>query len=228
MIVKDLQADYNASEDKQFGFSVMASRLIPMESLSDRDFRVLAALISFFDIYGETFISNEKLADICGKSLSAIKRSLHDLNKNGFIRTRVERKGKLITRRYISETALLEKLRKESKSPKMDEGKSKNAIEVKPKNGLENKSSINKTKEYSSAFNEFWVAYPRKINKKKAWASFQKIEPKLYSTIMHAISQQIKTDQWTKDGGKFIPHPTTWLNGERWDDEVTTGRVVDI
>jgi hypothetical protein len=25
--------------------------------------------------------------------------------------------------------------------------------------------------------------------------------------------------EWTKDGGQFIPHPATWLNQKRWEDE---------
>ena len=29
-----------------------------------------------------------------------------------------------------------------------------------------------------------------------------------------------KSEQWKKDDGQFIPHPTTFLNGERWNDEI--------
>ncbi|MNH08813.1 hypothetical protein D3C79_682460 [compost metagenome] len=31
----------------------------------------------------------------------------------------------------------------------------------------------------------------------------------------------VSTD-WTKDGGQFIPHAATWLNGKRWEDELPT------
>ena len=27
-----------------------------------------------------------------------------------------------------------------------------------------------------------------------------------------------ETEQWQKDKGRFIPHPATWLNQERWQD----------
>ena len=37
---------------------------------------------------------------------------------------------------------------------------------------------------------------------------------------MNAIEQQKESAQWSKDNGQFIPHPTTWLNGKRWEDEV--------
>ena len=34
------------------------------------------------------------------------------------------------------------------------------------------------------------------------------------STLRHLASEQ-----WARDGGRYIPHPTTWLNGERWNDD---------
>jgi hypothetical protein len=34
------------------------------------------------------------------------------------------------------------------------------------------------------------------------------------------------SQQWTKDGGQFIPMPATWLNGRRWEDE--TPKVLSI
>jgi hypothetical protein len=75
---------------------------------------------------------------------------------------------------------------------------------------------------YTCSFDSFWEIYPRKTGKKKALASWMKIAPdeQLTETICTAIEKQKKSDQWTRDGGQFIPHPATWLNGERWNDEV--------
>ncbi len=28
------------------------------------------------------------------------------------------------------------------------------------------------------------------------------------------------TDQWQKEGGQYIPNPATWLNQNRWEDEI--------
>jgi len=70
------------------------------------------------------------------------------------------------------------------------------------------------------AFEEFWSLYPRKVGKACAFRSF-KIHKcsEVMETIKKAISEQLVSDQWQKDGGQFIPHPTTWLNQERWLDE---------
>lgn len=70
-------------------------------------------------------------------------------------------------------------------------------------------------------FTEFWQLYPRKVGKGTAEKAWVKISPdaELTATILKAIGAQCATEQWLKDGGKFIPHPTTWLNRKGWLDE---------
>lgn len=71
-------------------------------------------------------------------------------------------------------------------------------------------------------FNTFWKAYPRKTSKATALKSWQKIKPddELQKTILSALEQHKKTEQWLRDKGQFIPHPATWLNQSRWLDEL--------
>ena len=73
------------------------------------------------------------------------------------------------------------------------------------------------------SFDAFWTAYPRKVAKAAAQQAWQKIKPtpELCKTILAAVEQQKQTDQWRKDGGRFIPYPATWLNQERWTDEIS-------
>lgn len=69
-------------------------------------------------------------------------------------------------------------------------------------------------------FEEFWKAYPRRVGKGKARAAFIKAIKKTTLTIMlDAIDWQRNQPGWLKDGGSFVPHPATWLNQERWEDE---------
>lgn len=84
---------------------------------------------------------------------------------------------------------------------------------------------------HAMAFDTFWAAYPRHTNKKAALQSFLRLNPDdaMMQTILAAIDRQKNSQQWTKDGGQFIPHPATWLNGRRWEDEMpqgTTGKTV--
>ncbi|HEY5918591.1 MAG TPA: helix-turn-helix domain-containing protein [Chryseolinea sp.] len=73
-----------------------------------------------------------------------------------------------------------------------------------------------------SGFDQFWKAYPRRIAKKKALQVWSKIkfEPDTLQKILNSLETYKKTPQWTKDNGSYIPHPATWLNQERWDDEL--------
>jgi hypothetical protein len=76
-------------------------------------------------------------------------------------------------------------------------------------------------------FAAFWLAYPRHVGKakaEKAWAVL-KPNPELQATILLAIDVQRRTDQWTRDSGAYIPHPTTWLHGRRWEDEIATPQL---
>lgn len=71
-------------------------------------------------------------------------------------------------------------------------------------------------------FDQFWETYPRKIGKEAARKAWKKLRPspQMQSMIVIAVKTQCACDQWTRDGGQFIPHPTTWLNQGRWQDEV--------
>ena len=60
----------------------------------------------------------------------------------------------------------------------------------------------------------------------KAFESWMKIdlENGKVEKILKAVERQSKLPQWIKDKGQFIPHPTTWLNQERWEDTITDAR----
>jgi len=74
-----------------------------------------------------------------------------------------------------------------------------------------------------SQFESFWKAYPRKIDKGKAKTRWEKIcnkpakERPTWKQIRLAIHEQKKTERWQDP--KYIPHPTTWLNQQRWLDD---------
>lgn len=70
-------------------------------------------------------------------------------------------------------------------------------------------------------FMVFWKAYPRKVGKEAAKKAFLKLkvtDSKLES-MLAAIEIQKHSNQWRRDGGQYIPHPATWLNQGRWEDE---------
>lgn len=75
-----------------------------------------------------------------------------------------------------------------------------------------------KKKGIPPVFDVFWSTYPRKVAKDAARKAFTKIAVPI-EAILAAIESAKATEDWLKDGGRFIPHPATWLNGKRWEDE---------
>ena len=87
---------------------------------------------------------------------------------------------------------------------------------------INNKQLTNLTLE---RFELFWKSYPKKISKEAAKKSWLKINPddELMSKMVNAVSYQRLSEREEK----FIPHAATWLNGKRWEDEVTTKPAFD-
>ena len=87
-----------------------------------------------------------------------------------------------------------------------------------PKGGVPSSST------QPSGFDEFWAVYPRRVGKANAktiWARKVKT-PDVQAKVMAAVHQQIEWRAKAKECGVFHPdwpHATTWLNGERWEDE---------
>lgn len=70
-------------------------------------------------------------------------------------------------------------------------------------------------------FARFWALYPRRQKRIAAVRAWDKLRPDLplCKTMASAIRAQMQTPQW-REGTDHIPHPSTWLNGARWLDEV--------
>ncbi len=76
----------------------------------------------------------------------------------------------------------------------------------------------------SVRFSDFWDAYPRKENKKKAHSIWMK---KKLDALADKIIDDVKTRHaehasWIEG---FVPHASTYLNGERWQDEIIREKV---
>lgn len=78
-----------------------------------------------------------------------------------------------------------------------------------------------KTEKHPAGFDAVWAIYPRKEGKADAEKAFRKLAPDaaLLAVILAAIERQKAGTSWREEGGKFIPHCSTWLNGKRWQDE---------
>ncbi|HUU97476.1 MAG TPA: hypothetical protein VM487_17205, partial [Phycisphaerae bacterium] len=75
-----------------------------------------------------------------------------------------------------------------------------------------------------AGFDQFWASYPLKVGKlaaRRAWVTHKcatRIPVMLASLEKHKASSK-----WKRDGGQYIPHPTTYLNQGREFDEIDDG-----
>lgn len=129
----------------------------------------------------------------------------------------IVRKWNDLQSKYMQEKAWKESHRnqkepKETKNPIGEERRGEESI----KNNTVALASV------ESDFDIFWAAYPRKVGKSAAMKAWKLAKhPPIY-TVLAKIAALKSTDQWRKDNGQFIPHPTTWIRRGGWDDEAVS------
>lgn len=72
-----------------------------------------------------------------------------------------------------------------------------------------------------SPFAAFWLQYPRKVDRAKAEKAWKRVSASDRTKAIEALPAHCAF--WKRehpDTDKFIPHPTTWLTGKRWTDEL--------
>ena len=77
-------------------------------------------------------------------------------------------------------------------------------------------------------FEAFWKIYPKKQGKGAALKAWKKIKPdkQLYETILASVQDNVnRNQQWKRDNGQYIPNPSTWLNQQRWLDEIPNQQI---
>lgn len=86
-----------------------------------------------------------------------------------------------------------------------------------PRRGIGRKKSAD-----MDGFALFWQEYPRKAAKAAALKAWQKLNPspELAERILAHVRDHKRSQDWLKDGGQFVPHPATFLNGRRWEDDI--------
>ena len=70
--------------------------------------------------------------------------------------------------------------------------------------------------DHCSTFKTFWSIYPRKVGKAKSFEIWKR--KKLYQFLPAILEDLSQRHDWHSHNA-FTPHPTTYLNGRRWEDE---------
>lgn len=161
---------------------------------------------------GQILTGVPTLSEQTNLSPMQVRRALDNLIKTGEVNRQTTSQYSLITlNKYNHYQA--------RNSQTTDEQQTDNIQATDEQQQLNKDNKANKDKELLAQFEKFWSEYPKKKDKRKAQDKFCKLSLVDIENIFTALSWQVKLDDWTKDGGKFIPYPTTYLNGERWKDE---------
>lgn len=67
-------------------------------------------------------------------------------------------------------------------------------------------------------FSDFWLLYPRRVAKKDALKAWARMTPNQQMAALTACVNWRRV--WANKDIDYLPYPATWLNGERWDDEL--------
>lgn len=68
------------------------------------------------------------------------------------------------------------------------------------------------------AFAEFWRVYPRRVGKRAARAAFERAARRASVDVILEGARRFAADPNLPEP-RFVPHPATWLNQDRWEDD---------
>jgi hypothetical protein len=181
----------------------LLNKALKVQNLSPTKKLILLILANYADENGSCYPSHQHLAKLCGlKTTKSIKSAIKEFESLGFLKkqNRKLKNGGNTSNRYIFNF--------DENNPRVLE--EPRVVSERNHNTKEDTKEI-----YMSSFELFWNLYPRKVSKKKTLSIFLKIDLKEFDDIVKGVRNLINTNTEIK----YIPHPSTWLNQERWKDE---------
>jgi DNA-binding transcriptional regulator YhcF (GntR family) len=186
---------------------------------------VLIALARYSNAKGECFPSRDRLSADTSISVRSIVRSIQWLEANNYIRIR-QRSG---SSNFYVITSMEEETMSDSDNTPQTRAKLAHEDDITNNIYSINSSNSNTTTRAKLAhplntpmFAAFWQAYPRKIGKGAARVAFDKSLKFAHGNdIIQAAIDFSKHCREMQTEPQFIPHASTWLNQERWEDDLS-------
>jgi hypothetical protein len=179
---------------------------------------------------GVCYASNERIAQALPfvSTPNSVGNALLELEKKGFVlrlfsdearRNRTEIKCLVRTDRVPPTDGTGSTHRWMRFHPQVDE--------VPPTGGQISNSKYKELLPSPEGFDKFWKSYPRKIAKpsaERAW-KHANLNSSDVDKVLAGLDEWKGSDQWERDNGRYVPHPATFLNQRRWEDEVPKKEV---
>lgn len=203
-------------------FSIIPEWILDSD-ISDRAIRVYCILARYADSETlQAFPSRETLAKRAHCHYKSIDRAIDELVKIGAIVKRHRKSGES----YQSNLYTLRRVRTALSLP-TDTGDEGVRTPVSP--GTDTVVHLTRTNELepvNDTFARFWSTYPRKVGKQAAQRAFEKAISKYDVNVILEGLDRMVADSNLPDK-QFLPHPSTWLNEGRWEDEAYPERERD-
>lgn len=172
---------------------------------------------------GSTLTSMENLSTQLGLSRSTIRRTLQRLTTSGELSLQTNNHWTIITLanwgEYQEVRPTTEPTTEPTKSRPVSRPVNQPVATTKEEKHLRREEEI---QVWPADFVEFWSAYPNKKAKGHALKAWEKLTASERTLCLPAIQAQVKAHHFRgRDGQDFTPHPATWLNARRWEDEIT-------
>lgn len=196
---------------------------------------VLIKLADNANDQGECWPSYQHIADQCEIGRSTVKLHIRELEKSGLVRREFRRKGEL----NQSNVFHLNLGGGAPDAPGGGAGDNPPRAGDNPGGGAgaaprtshssepvkEPKPLSDQSATKADGFDRFWNLYPKKVKRKEALKAWQKLKPsvELQEVLITALGKHCVSHDWTKEGGRYVPLPASWINGERWEDELSAG-----
>lgn len=197
-------------------FSILTADVRYDKRLSDFARLLYSDITALCNKQGYCSATNDYFAQIFDKSRRTISATIASLAETGYIAIEIIRDGSnAVVTRKIWVQANAQKAAEQVSDP-IEE----NFQDIK-ENNTSNNNNPHTPKGEDELFDQFWQAYPKRVAKKPARRAWDKlhVDNDLLAKILAALAWQKRSDDWQRDGGRYIPNPATWLNGGRWEDE---------
>lgn len=209
------------SEKEKKGWCVFFDWIENLKELSGEDFKsVIIAVNGYAEKKELPKNLNGAIKIIVGFMIDQMERSEENSRK----KAEAGRKGgertackKQEEKKQCLSTAKAKSSYNNNNNSNSNNGSNSNNELLSPLKSPEGEKGIKK----DEGFLAFWQAYPRKCGKADAEKAYLKLNPsgELQRTILEAVERNKASPEWSRDNGKYIPYPSTWLNGRRWEDE---------
>jgi len=166
------------------------------------------------------------------KDFSLAKKAWDLLQKEDLIKVGKNNKVSIIGREVMfeNETERARRLRLYREKKRKEEGVQKvfkrTPVELPLVPSLDNPNPLSRFESFKliherEGIQKFWETYPKKKNPEAVIGWWVKNQPTNddAEAMCIALARDMRSDNWMKDTGRFIPDPDKWLALHRWSDE---------